>query len=281
MVALAEGAPDDSPLNELVCARCRVDFGGDQATPFFITSCSHTICANCLGPQPTPGAIVACPSCQTSCRTLLLELGSAAMAPVQHCFRPLRELVDELATAAEFQRANLVEQLAFFKDKRQVLRKLAAELSSLKGLKAKVEDLQRENASLRAQLASGQGSSSRPRAQAGQEDPEEHRKKRKAVDQPDRPETSQRQNAAGFFRPVLGPTVQHPERLSFSPSSISAQGEKRLRAKVNNSQQSSPSQAPESERARQQFAPARAGPTPLNNAGRNSAGKSPPTLYIA
>lgn len=91
---------EGDPLAWVVCAQCRADClprDGSRSKPFFITSCSHTVCSDCLGPAHAPDAIVPCPRCGVRCRTLLLDTGSPEMASIKHCFRAPRELAEELA----------------------------------------------------------------------------------------------------------------------------------------------------------------------------------------
>ncbi|KAM0754089.1 hypothetical protein T439DRAFT_171346 [Meredithblackwellia eburnea MCA 4105] len=134
------------PLELVVCGRCQRDFATSQIA-FSLTSCSHTICAACLFPdqlgnninqlQIQPGQKARCPQCKSACELLLLDYQSKELDSLRHCFRPSKDLIDELGMALEFQLSNLIEQRNFFRTKtenqRKVLKSFASDITKARG----------------------------------------------------------------------------------------------------------------------------------------------------
>ncbi|GAA5862910.1 hypothetical protein JCM3774_006684 [Rhodotorula dairenensis] len=158
-----------SPLDWVACSRCHAPY--NPPLPFFLTDCAHTLCQACTA-QATQltsaseagaqgGAPVVCPACRHAGPVVRLDLA----ASLQHCFRPLQDLLGELGMAAEWQIVNLVDQLAYFREKcadqKQMLARAASELKKMRDLKEsvassydRVTELTQQNQALQQQLAS-------------------------------------------------------------------------------------------------------------------------------
>lgn len=134
-----------SPLDFVACSRCRQPYS--PTLPFFLTDCAHTLCQPCTGSaiQQEPaqqGSFASaqpdrlqCPACGHDGPLVRLDHAPA----LQHCFRPLQDLVGELGMATEWQIANLADQLAYFRDKcaeqKKMLARAATELKKMRELK--------------------------------------------------------------------------------------------------------------------------------------------------
>ncbi|GAA6044524.1 hypothetical protein NBRC10513_004424 [Rhodotorula toruloides] len=150
-----------SPLDWIACTSCRTDCSSSSLNPgdFYLSTCGHTLCHACIAASTSHDArsdARTCPACGTTGPVVRLDQAS----DLQHCFRPLSDLVGELSMAAEWQVGNLVEQLRFFKTKcaeqKKMLARVGAELKKVKGIKAQAEQLAAENARLKTQLAQAQ-----------------------------------------------------------------------------------------------------------------------------
>lgn len=68
-----------------------------------------------------------------------LREGDELPPGIAYCFRPIRELLDELAVASEFQNGSLKEQVLWLKDRvlkqKAVLNKIKGELQKSKEIK--------------------------------------------------------------------------------------------------------------------------------------------------
>ncbi|GAA5992533.1 hypothetical protein JCM10908_000867 [Rhodotorula pacifica] len=135
-----------SPLEFVACSRCHAAYS--STLPFFLTDCAHTLCQACTAnatqsvPPSGPtegenglGEVTVCPACGHAGPVVQLDLASS----LQHCFRPLPDLIGELGMAAEWQVVNLVDQLAYFREKcaeqKRMLAKAATELKKMRDLK--------------------------------------------------------------------------------------------------------------------------------------------------
>ncbi|BGO97910.1 hypothetical protein JCM10021v2_001568, partial [Rhodotorula toruloides] len=130
-----------SPLDWIACTSCRTDCSSSSLNPgdFYLSTCGHTLCHACIAASTSHDArsdARTCPACGTTGPVVRLDQAS----DLQHCFRPLSDLVGELSMAAEWQVGNLVEQLRFFKTKcaeqKKMLARVGAELKKVKGIKA-------------------------------------------------------------------------------------------------------------------------------------------------
>lgn len=133
-----------SPLEFVACSRCRASYSPELS--FYLTDCAHTLCQACTDAsvaqssaadpdrQPLQDGIT-CPACGHGGPVVQLDHAPA----LQHCFRPIQDLINELGMATEWQISNLVEQLAFFRDKcaeqKKMLAKAASELKKMRELK--------------------------------------------------------------------------------------------------------------------------------------------------
>lgn len=135
-----------SPLELVACSRCRTAYT-PATLPFFLTDCAHTLCQACTSDatRSTSTASVSasadrvvCSACGHAGPVVRLDLAQS----LQHCFRPLQDLLGELGMAVEWQTVNLVDQLAYFRDKcadqKNMLAKAAAELRKMRDLKESV-----------------------------------------------------------------------------------------------------------------------------------------------
>lgn len=149
-----------SPLEFVACSNCHAPHA--PTAPFFLTDCAHTLCQTCTanaaaaqGEGAPAGAAegITCPACGHAGPVVRLDLASS----LGHCFRPLHDLIAELGMAAEWQIVNLVDQLAYFRqkctDQKQTLAKAATELKKMRDLKDRVVELSRQNETLQQQLA--------------------------------------------------------------------------------------------------------------------------------
>lgn len=134
-----------SPLEFVACSNCHAPHA--PTAPFFLTDCAHTLCQTCTanaaaaqGEGAPAGAAegITCPACGHAGPVVRLDLASS----LGHCFRPLHDLIAELGMAAEWQIVNLVDQLAYFRqkctDQKQTLAKAATELKKMRDLKESV-----------------------------------------------------------------------------------------------------------------------------------------------
>ncbi|GAA5951622.1 hypothetical protein JCM8115_005198 [Rhodotorula mucilaginosa] len=149
-----------SPLEFVACSSCHAPHDATRTLPLFLTDCAHTLCQSCTanatahgeGTQP-PSGVITCPACGQAGPVVRLDLASS----LEHCFRPLQDLIAELGMAAEWQLVNLVDQLAYFRqkctDQKQMLAKAATELKKMRDLKDRVAELSRQNEALQQQLA--------------------------------------------------------------------------------------------------------------------------------
>ncbi|POY76690.1 hypothetical protein BMF94_0282 [Rhodotorula taiwanensis] len=151
-----------SPLEFVACSRCRASYSPELS--FYLTDCAHTLCQACTDAsiaqssaadpdrQPLQDGIT-CPACGHEGPVVQLDHAPA----LQHCFRPIQDLINELGMATEWQISNLVEQLAFFRDKcaeqKKMLAKAASELKKMRELKERLRQLEDENAAFQQQLA--------------------------------------------------------------------------------------------------------------------------------
>lgn len=138
----------ESPFDYIVCCKCRKDYSSGTASaaaePFYITACTHALCHSCLWPSPAVAppdphsSLVNCPACGSQGRVIRLQEGDA-MGGVGYCFKPIRELLDELGVALEYQTGSLKDQLQWMKERvvqqRAVLNKVKDELSKSREVK--------------------------------------------------------------------------------------------------------------------------------------------------
>lgn len=129
-----------SPLEFVACSSCHAPHA--PRLPWFLTDCAHTLCQTCTasataqaGGGASPPHAIACPACGHAGPVVRLDLASS----LQHCFRPLQDVISELGMAAEWQLVNLVDQLAYFRqkcaDQKHMLAKAATELKKMRDLK--------------------------------------------------------------------------------------------------------------------------------------------------
>ncbi|GAA5971510.1 hypothetical protein JCM11641_000619 [Rhodosporidiobolus odoratus] len=263
-----------SPLDFVACSSCHRPFSSSVNSPsFYLTTCAHTICEPCLFPPPATAPLppdAPCPCCHVQGAVILLSQANLN-GNVDHYFRPVADMLGDLGMATEWQMQNLAQQLEFFKtkcaDQKKMLAKAGGKLKKAGGLKAQLDQLSAENASLRSQLAaasSAQLDSRRPRQ--AQHDPNEQvqhnifarndaqlprGEKRKARRSPDRNAGLPLQPATyGFSTPhdeVQHPASRHsraesqvqyqpldfqlpPSRLSFNPAQSNQTKERQRQA---------------------------------------------------
>ena len=136
-----------SPLEFVACSSCHAPHA-TPTLPFFLTDCAHTLCQTCTANATAQGEgaaagpeAISCPACGHAGPVVRLDLASS----LEHCFRPLQDLISELGMAAEWQLVNLVDQLAYFRqkcaDQKQMLAKAATELKKMRDLKEYVPSL--------------------------------------------------------------------------------------------------------------------------------------------
>lgn len=136
-----------SPLEFVACSSCHAPHA-TPTLPFFLTDCAHTLCQTCTANATAQGEgaaagpeAISCPACGHAGPVVRLDLASS----LEHCFRPLQDLISELGMEAEWQLVNLVDQLAYFRqkcaDQKQMLAKAATELKKMRDLKEYVPSL--------------------------------------------------------------------------------------------------------------------------------------------
>lgn len=136
----------ESVYEYIVCSKCHLTLDHSNQSQFYLTSCTHSLCAGCLWPSPSsppvdPHAVeVVCPTCSFEGR--IIKLDGRLPEGISHCFKPSRQLLDDLGIALEFQMGNLKEQVAWLKEKvvkqRAVLNKIKDELQRSREVKTLV-----------------------------------------------------------------------------------------------------------------------------------------------
>lgn len=112
---LTQPAASRPAFDFLQCATCRRDFHSSPPTPFFVTACAHALCESCLFPPPIvpprtqeelSAITINCTHCYSVTQLVHLDAtdgGEHMPEPLRTCLRPLRELLDEMGMAVDYQ----------------------------------------------------------------------------------------------------------------------------------------------------------------------------------